>query len=155
MYTFSDNEEKLLYSRYAIGAIVIILTGIYSLSEGSPREVMAFLPVYFLTFALLRRFLAHDSRSGIGKTISKRILFTLALSAGVFAVSLFNGSVQPQEMGSLLNMQVTCALLWIIGILGIYDDWRASRLSIAQPLCLGAIGWAFYLLLWMISTGNT
>lgn len=154
MYKVSDGEEKLLLSRNTVATLVVIFVGVYSLGEEFPRGVMLFLPVYFLTFFLSWRLLAHNARSGIGRTILKRLLFSLTVSVSLFATLVLTGAVKIQEVIHTANMEVTCVLLLIIGVMGIYDDWRTTKLSVGQPLYLGAIGWAVYLLLWIISKEN-
>lgn len=134
--------------------LALFFVGVYSLSEGISSLLVSFPLVYFLSLAILTRMIVFTHRVSVHRIIIRRLVLSLLASFLVFLILLVFLAAKEYEfgydpsLGTLLKMEVLIALLFIAGAVGIYGDWRAGRLSAVQPLFMGAIGWAFYLLLW-------
>lgn len=136
--------------------LAVFFVGVYSLSEGISSLLVSFPLVYFLSLAILTRMIVFTHRASVHRIIIRRLVLSLLASFFVFLVLLAFLATKEYEfgydpsLGTLLKMEVLIALLFISGAVGIYGDWRVGRLSAVQPLFMGAIGWALYLLLWRI-----
>lgn len=152
-YTFSGSDHIALDLPRAMSVLAIIFASVYVLFDELPRKVMIFLPVYFLLAALLNRVSGLNQEGKARVIIVNRIVAALVVAICTFAIFLVQAGIEGREAAGALNLEIAILLLLTVGMLGIYDDWRGDRLSVSQPLFVGALGWGCYLLLWRVAIG--
>lgn len=105
------------------------------MSEGVSATLILFPLAYFLCLAVFTRANVFTYRTNVHKGIINRLILSLLFSLLTFIVSFGiliaknSGLSSEASLAILLRTEILLVLLFALGAVGVYGDWRVGRLS--------------------------